>query len=466
MTIERKEISLRRRIYTGMATGLVIILVMIMAALWGYARHTANRSYDRLLASAALAIRERLVVTENGVSVDIPFSAMSILSQARDDRIFYHIYTQSGETITGEAALPVPDIWSDDDTDRWFFDEGYSGETVRFVLLRQLMVQMDRTEYVYVQIGQTRRARQALEQELIATGMIMFSLIALVGIFFVWLGINKAMFPLIGIERQLRLRDETDFSPIEESPPREVRSLVRSINSFILRLKRSLDNSQTFIADVAHQIRTSLSALQGQIELASGAGEAADQQHHLARAEQQAKRTIRLTNQLLAHAMVIHRGDKQAMQPVNLVALAKEELVLLIREQVSGDQEFGFYLDPPDRENMVIPGDPVSLRELLRNLLDNALKYGPPDNHIDIRMEADGAYISLIIDDAGPGVPAENRQEVFERFNMLSRSSGGTGVGLSIVKAVADRHGAKITLSESPYGGLRVTIRFAGEGGI
>ena len=445
-----------------MGAGFAVIIAIISIGLLNQARYSANQPYDLLLTGASLAILERTFGSPRGPVVDIPYSALEMMGQAKDDRVFYRIFTADGQTLTGDPTLPLPDGYRPE-AEPSYFDAVHSGEMVRFVLQGRLLTGSDQSRWVVAQIGQTRRARDSLERELIVKGLAVLGLVTGVGLLFVWFGINRALRPLAGIERNLRDRDSTDLTPLQATPPREVENLIESINSFVHRLKVSQENAQSFIADVAHQTRTSLSALQGQLELAVRQTSPENMRDRLVKADVQARRTIRLTNQLLARAMIIHRADNQPRQPIELEPLVRKTMEETLRGTMSRDIDFELVVGDLDGGGTVM-GDAVAIREALRNLLDNAVKHGPENNRIGVSIGrltgANGSRVRLSVEDAGPGIVPGERDEAFNRFHSMGANQTGSGLGLAIVLAMADSHGATVRLGDSRYGGLKVDLEF------
>lgn len=453
--------SLRRRLTSAMGAGFFAIVTVLSLALWTYTRDSANRTYDLLLAGSAIAILERISPTPEGLIVDIPSSALEIVGLAETDRVFYRIFRQNGETLTGEPDLPLPGN-HDIPVEPVFFDAAYSGETVRFVLQGKLVIGVSGPEWLLVQLGQTRIARDALQFDLFSKGLAGLVAIALIGLLFMRYSISRAMAPLAGIEADIRQRQPTDMTPLNALPPREVEGLIAAINDFMRRLETSKEHAQSFIADVAHQMRTSLAALQGQLQLATEQNDPQAMKLRLERAYDQSTRTIRMTNQLLSHAMVIHRGVDRPTEVVDMLPLIRSCVEEMLRDPATSDIEITVHRDGLDPSEAKITGDPVALREALRNLLDNAVRHGPPQNHIEIILETacreDRPVLCVSVEDAGPGIPVDQRAAVLERFFSLNRKGGGSGIGLSIVSAVAKSHGGDVTLTESRHGGLHVQM--------
>ena len=452
-----KRRSLRRRLLSLMFAGFAVLVGINAALLWIYARGAADRSYDLLLTGAALSILERVSATADGVSVDVPYSALEMIGLAREDRAFYAVRV-GNEVMTGEPNLPLPDGYEPSDAPL-HFDGRYSDEPVRLVAQSRRLVTAGGAVWATVQLAQTRRARDAQSRELFATGAAGLALLSVIGLLFVWFAIRRALAPLASIQRDLAARGSTDLAPISVDPPREVERLVDAINGFMNRLDAARQRSETFIADVAHQTRTGLTALQGQLSLAADAGAEEALRDRLARADMQARKVSRLTDQLLAQAMVTHRADHEVLGPVPLVRLARDLMTEMARDTGLRDVDIAFVTDCPDGED-VVTGDPVSIREALRNLIENAVRHGPRDNAIEVAVRAEDRHVCLIVEDAGPGVPAEDRALVLERFRSGSSQTAGSGLGLSIVQAVAVAHRAALELGTSKRQGLRAMLRF------
>ena len=457
--------SLRRRLMAAMLAGFAVIMTALAIGLWSYARGAADTTFDLLLDGAAIAILDSVTDTPAGLQVDMPNSALEILGLAERDRVFYRVSTTDGKVLTGDADLPDPPARGTRGTgvapERQFFDAPHGGEMVRFVRRQQAVPGVSGPVEVVVEVGQTRVARDLVQRDLFVDGMAVLTVLALIGLVFVQFAIHLAMRPLVGIEADIQGRDPANLSPLRALPPREIAGLIAAINGFMRRLGASKDNAETFIADVSHQIRTSLSALRGQLELASETADPATQRARVAKAADQASRTIRLTNQLLAHAMVIHRADTAPREVVDMVDIARgliEEAGR--RTQDAGEPEFEVQVTP-ESEALVVRGDPVTLREAMRNLVDNALRHAGAAPLVRIALSRgalDGqSALDLRVEDNGPGIPAADRTRARQRFISLG-ARGGSGLGLAIVEAAVSAHGGRLELDTSPEGGLSARL--------
>lgn len=442
-----------------MAAGFAILLVLISVLLWTYARTAANRTHDLLLAGAALSILERTSLGLEGATVDLPNSALEILSLNPVDRIRYRVFVPGKAEITGTQDLPMP-AGMDLSVDPVFYDAAYHDAEYRFVLQGRRLNASSGSGWVAVQVGQTVELRASQQWSFFISGLAGLAVISLIGLGFVWVAIRSSLAPLRQIASDLRLRTPSDLSLVHGAPPREIRGLFDAINGFITRLGQTRTLTETFIADVAHQTRTSLSALQGHLSLAAGSDDIDRMRTRVAKAERQADRTVRLTNQLLANAMVIHRSDDASLHPVALLPLVRDMLAESMRDSRMRHIAVSFDDEGISAGRDVVAGDELSIREALRNLIENAIRHGSSDNAITITLAEQDDRIKLSVEDAGPGIADADLARATERFTSLSDQTKGSGLGLSIVKAVAEGHRADLQLGRSSLGGLRVMMVF------
>lgn len=181
------------------------------------------------------------------------------------------------------------------------------------------------------------------------------------------------------------------------------------------------------------------------------------QQVRIAQAEEQTERTIRLTNQLLSHAMIIHRADNKPLERKVFIDVVRTVFAEIIRDYLKYDTDFSIDSELDGDEETFVMLDEIGIREALRNLVDNTIKHGKAPHKIGILVRKTGGKCLLIVDDNGPGINEQMYATVLERFSSMS---SGSGLGLSIVSAVADRHHAELRLGQSPEGGLRVEMAF------
>ncbi len=443
-----------------MGVGFALLLVIISIFLIGFTRNAANKSYDLLLAGAALSILEKVSYADQEITIDLPHSALDILSLAPQDRVFYSLTTEDGELLTGDPALANLATQENSATPH-FSDDVFLKSRVRMVHQSRNIITPSERKWVTITIAQTTIARDNHAFSLFLAGLTGVAIISLIGMGFVWMAIGKALQPLAKIEDNLSKREPTDLTKLRLQPPREVVGLINAINGFMARLDQARQQSEAFMADVAHQTRTSLSALQGNLTLAADAKDQTQMRRRLNRAADQAARATRLTNQLLSHAMVIHRAENQAMTPFDLKKLVRDLITDMLRD--TSLRRINLTLDDEsvDNEQAIVFGDQISINEALKNLVENAIRHGPETNEITLRLtRVNENHISVEVEDEGPGIPEHQREEVLERFKSLNMHANGSGLGLAIVKEVADAHNADLQLREGKNGGLLARMVF------
>ena len=266
-------------------------------------------------------------------------------------------------------------------------------------------------------------------------------------------GIRRGLMPLDLLAGELAARNAQSLQPVSEQVPAETLPLVQSLNALLARVAESLAREQRFTADAAHELRSPLAALKVQAEVLAMSSDEAEQQHHLGNIHESIDRANRLTEQLLTLARLDpmqalpdaqpidwQRTAHQTLQSVNLQA--REKRVQLKLECACG---FGQVFPPL--------GNEVLLQLMLRNLLDNAIRYSPPNSHVTLTLDANG----LSVCDEGPGIAAEHLPRIRERFYRLpGQSQQGSGLGLSIVERIADLHGLRLDLVNADERGLCV----------
>jgi two-component system sensor histidine kinase TctE len=308
---------------------------------------------------------------------------------------------------------------------------------------------------VRVQVGQTRRAREAVAQDIVNRALLAIGVLSLLSLALVAFGVHRAFRPLVRVERELSRREPSDLKPLDARVPREMDQMVAALNRFMERLSSSNETLRAFMAEAAHQMRTPLAALRAQAQLALDDDDPEDMRRSLQAIERNATHMSRLLNQLLSDASVIHRSHLQRFATVDLAETVHQALHEALPPAGPAPRvQLAMTAEP-----VQVHGDALLLREAIKNLVDNALKYGG-DGPLQIALTAEGGQAVLTIADHGTGIAAADAERVFERFARGEGApSGGAGLGLAIVKRVVDSHGGHIDLSNRPQGGLVATIR-------
>jgi len=442
--------SIRRTLWTYLVLLSLAALVALFFAARAYGQREGNRAYDHLLVSSALSILDHTALVGDEWQVDLPYSALSLLAMAPDDRVFYRIFAADGRQITGDSDLPAPPA-AHVPGEVQLFDTPYSGEPVRFAVARRQMVSPSAQGEVIVQVGQTRLARDALAAEIVTRALAVIVVLTLLWLPLVALGIHRALRPLRQIEHDLSRRAPSDLAPLTTPPPAEMQQLVTSLNRFMRKLSESHTAMRAFMGEAAHQMRTPLAAIRAQAQAGLDELDDPPQMHKsLVTIDRNAGHMTRLLNQMLSDASVAHRTQTQRFETLDLTRI--------IRDVAAQMPPITLHLsDTP----ALIHGDRLLLGEALKNLIDNACKYGE-GRPIDISLTRNGAICEIQISDHGPGIPTADAERLLERFTRGDTSADGAGLGLAIVRRVALGHGGQITLHNREGGGLTATLRLPG----
>jgi two-component system OmpR family sensor kinase len=276
----------------------------------------------------------------------------------------------------------------------------------------------------------------------------------------VWWVVSGSLEPAARVRKQVAQRQADDLSPVSEAGlPDEVRPLVHELNLLFGRVRTAFDAQQNFVADAAHELRTPLAALRLQTQSLDRAADPEARKVAVGRLTAGIDRATRLVEQLLVLArQEASAANGAATRPVDLAELARRTVGDLVGLAQAKEVDLGLqHADP-----VSIEGQPDALHILLRNLVENAVKYTPGGGTVDIAVRADKDAVDVIVEDSGPGIPPEERERVFDRFYRVAGSeAAGSGLGLAIIKAIAERHGASLKLDKSErLGGLAATVRF------
>ncbi|WP_320410510.1 sensor histidine kinase [Ensifer sp. LC499] len=440
----RRETSLFSRLVLRVALVLCGGAALLATAAWYYARAAADDAYDRLLLGAAIQITANMTVDAGNLGVTLPSSAFELLGLAERDRIFYRVVGPDGKTLTGYDDLDAGIDLTSARAAPVFRSAEYRNAPVRIAIVSRALSDPSFSGWAYVVMAQTTEARRALASELTTRAMILVGIMSLLALAGTVLAIRYSLLPVGKLASTLRARDPQDLTPVDVDMPRELKPFVGSINHFMGRLDERVTLLQRFIADAAHQIRTPLTALSAQVDMLDDEDLDADRKRHLERVRDRVGQLARLTNQLLSHAMVIHRSDSVRFKPVDLGDIARKAFRSAIPVTVDPDVVVSF---EGCTEPVVVLGDALSLREAIVNIIDNALQHGTVQR-LAVRVgRGDGRVLVEVADD-GPGIPAGEWSRVTARFVSSKTGEGSMGLGFAIAAEVAVAHGGTIRFRE------------------
>ncbi|MBY5970920.1 sensor histidine kinase N-terminal domain-containing protein [Ferrimonas balearica] len=446
--------SLASRVLGAVLVILLLGGVLVTGSIWWNGQQAARQSYDRILLGAARDIAEAIRVQDGAPFVDLPVSAFQLLAQAPDDRIYYAVHGPGGELVTGldaRAPVAVPEAGEPGVS---YFEASLHGEPARFVRLTRRFVERDFSGPVEVTVGQTLRARKAMTTELMLNALLPMALAGLVLMGIAALVLRRALRPLEALSEDLAERDPHDLTPMPVvGLPSELQVMVGAMNRFMGRLEGQFAAMRNLIADSAHQLRTPVAAIRVQAETARAEGDGATRERALDRLLIRTRSLGRLLDQLLSRALVVHRTDSLPRVAVDLREVALE----IFEEDDHATLSPGADLRLEIGEDPVmVMADAFSLGEAARNMLANALAHGQAP--VTMGVAGEGARAQLWVEDAGPGPAPEVVEKLGTRFN---RSSGSgersTGIGFSIVTAVAEAFGGRVDLGQTDRG-FRATL--------
>ena len=489
MAAESGQRSLFGEILDWMLAPLLVIWPISVALTWLVAQGIANKPYDRELGEMARSLGLQVASEPRTAKARSRYAlspeAAALLRADESDTVFYQVVGTHGELLSGDRELPAPR--ANEAVVPWELhlrDDEVNNESVRVAYLWITAEGVNSSGTggtLLIQVAETLGKRAHLTNDIIKGVILPQFVILPLAVLLVWLALARGIAPLNELQRRIRSRESSDLSPIDEKRiPDEVAPLVRAINDLLQRLDQSISSQKHFLADAAHQLKTPLAGLRTQAELAQreideGRSTPAELKRSLQHIAHSSQRAAHMVNQLLAMARAEDQEHSARRVLVNLAELAMETVRDFVPRALDKGLDLGFEGPDEDSCRLCILGHPLLIRELIRNLVDNALLYTPTGGTITVRIVEDpfGQVCVLQVEDSGPGIPESEREKVFHPFyRALGTNVDGSGLGLAIVREIALQHEAELTLDDTrerragvaePDGmgpGVRFTIRF------
>jgi len=446
--------SLRARLLKWLVIPLVVMNLLAAGTAYWLAWIPAQSALDQSLADAAWALVPH--VEESGDSVELKLSkqAEQVLRVDHFDEVFFVVRDMEGKTIAGDADFPelrIPEqmnvyvAWP----------ARMRGEDVRAITLQ---TEVD-GEPILIGVAETRikrqQARLRILWSLLAIELLLLILIPTV----IWMVIDKGFLPLQAIRDELARRRADDLSPLPiRDAPQEIAPFIIAMNDLLRRAQDSARAKQDFLANVAHQLRTPLAGFRAQLEWLQAQHRRDDETaQSIALMLASTDRMVRQANQLLALARSEPGGfERQRLDRVALDELVSASVQQFVQQALSKDIDIGFDLQPA-----LVLGDRFLLRDLVDNLVDNAIRYTPAGGEVTVSCGVENGQGVLRVEDNGPGIPDSEKDKVFTRFYRLDQTQSGSGLGLAIVRDIATDHGAELHVGTGPGGsGTVFSVRF------
>lgn len=427
--------SIRRELLFWLLLGLVVAVTAAGMSTYYQARREANELFDYQLRQLALSVTgERLPVLprEDVGELDEDFV---VQLWSPEQTLLYSSWPR--------AAIP------------WQAEPGFTNLATRGRWRVFTVAAQDKQVQVAQRLGVREQLAAAMALRVVSPLLVILPLLGAL----VWLTVRRGLRPLTGVTSAVRVRTPSALEPLPESDlPDEVRPLVHALNDLLSRLGRAIATQKGFIADAAHELRTPLTAVQLQLELARAATTTQERESALDDLQRGVARAIHLVGQLLTLARQDPEVSGAALQKVDLSDVAR----LVVAEQHPLAMAKQVDLGISEAMACAIDADAEALRIMLGNLVDNAVRYSPAGGRVDVAVTCDDQRVLLTVRDCGPGIAVADRERVFDRFfRGQALDVPGSGLGLSIVKSVADRHRAIVRLDPGPDGrGLLVSVSF------
>ncbi|MGE5336572.1 MAG: sensor histidine kinase [Gemmatimonadota bacterium] len=470
LRLRNEQGSLFGEILDWMLAPLLLLWPMSVTITYLVAQSIANAPFDRTLSEDLELLSDYLKEYRGQVSLQLPIPAGDVLRRESGESASFMVLGLRGELVAGERDIPLPpeDELPKPGVVKFRFDH-MRGNEVRVAYSWVEFPSAGRAQPALVQVAETLDDRSRLANDIIRGVIIPQFIVLPVAVVLVWFALTRGLAPLTALQTRIRARRPDDLSPIDpRAAPDELAPLVNSFNELLERLTRSLQAQRRFLADAAHQMKTPLAGLRTQAELALRETDPQQLRRSLRQIAESTARATHLIDQLLALARTEHQAtDLGALEIVDLAQLARDLVRDFVPQALARSIDLGLETPETDSASTRIIGAPMALRELLKNLVDNALRYTPAGGTVTVRVEPSPGVVRLDVEDTGPGIPENERALVFERFyRVLGTDVDGSGLGLAIVREIVEQHDALLRVGDNPNSraadapGTRMSIEF------
>lgn len=435
--------SLRRRLIWQFVALFALLMIMLFFAVRFAADKSSRASLDSVLGAAVISVADGLKVADEGFELDLPYATFSMLGAMGDERVFYSLST-GPRLITGYPDFPQPP-GEPEALAPIFWNADYRGNNLRLAAVTRNVLLGTASEEITVILGQTRYGQAAIARDTAGSAVAIGAIMILLAVPLALWAAHMVLRPVDLLAGAVSRRGPHDLRPVRHPTPTELLPLVGALNGFISRLKASLKLAETFIFEAAHRIRTPLSLVRTEAEMALAETNDEATRQRLRRMVRAIGESSRSANQILDHAMVMYRRDQFAAVPFDLSALTAS--VLQSVDPLAEMREIDVTSTGLEQPCM-IEGDERMIEIALRNILDNALKYSQSEGHIELHLRRTGGMAELQVLDDGRGL-TESDHNLTGGFHRGSNVKDivGSGLGLTIVDEVAKAHGGSFELS-------------------
>jgi two-component system, OmpR family, sensor histidine kinase TctE len=456
--------SLKNQLFSWLI--LLLLPVIIICAIPSYylANRYSNIAYDRSLYRSALALADQVSLEQMGIEIVLPQIAKDLIEFDEDDKVYFRVLGPDGDLVSTHTSLPPPTTFPKADQ-ALYYNATLNGQPLRVVIyslpIEADLLNQQQTKNVYVMIGETLRKRTVMADEILISMLLPQLIILFLVATILFFGINRGLKPLKKLQKELGIRDMNDLRPLDNKKvPDEILPLLHAFNDLLTKLRNSFTKQQRFIADASHQLKTPLAGLKTQAELALRENDSNKVHHALSQINQASVNLSHLVNQLL----MLAKAEPEASQFIEMTTIDLNELAQVVcREWVNmalqKHIDLGFSCET---EMTTVSGNETLLRELMHNLIDNAVHYTPNNGKITVGLKSEKTSLIFYVQDNGIGISDEDQTRIFERFyRVLGTQQEGCGLGLTIVNEIADRHQATVSvISEGEGKGTLFMVAF------
>lgn len=456
--------SLRQRLLLWLLPPIVLLTGVWIGVAYAIVLYFTNLAYDRGLEDTVHTLAGQVQVKQGKINVNLPPAARRMLEFDQVDNIYFSISNAHGEQLVGNRILPPNLSRAEAHKETRFYDGQADGQPLR--LVEYTVPSTVASEVLFVRVAETLHKREILTREVLVYMMASQLLFLTSIVVLVWYGVGRGIAPLSRIRDAISRRTHEDLSPLDETElPAEVHEQVHVINALMDRLGRTITAQRRFIADATHQLRTPITVLRTQTELALRADNPAQLRALVMKLDSATIRLARLANQLLN----LNRAEAALTGSLDLACFGVAELIedvvaRLVPTALS--KQIDISVDIADALPTV-RGDRQLLGEMLANLVDNAIRYTPAAGRINVDVQQADGWVVFVIADNGPGIPAPERQRVLERFYRgINVGTEGSGLGLAISHEIISLHSGRIHLAAAAGdSGLRVRVEIPSAAG-
>lgn len=455
--------SLRRQLLLHLSAPLLAVLVFGAFGGMIIARHVGYQVHDQWLLDSAMTLKSQVRLVNGRASLELPQVAIDMFRWDRVDKIYWQASTARQGVLLANASIAPPAL-----PQRLgkplFFDAVIDGAPVRVVAVTVALASAP-ADTLRIMVAETMHKRDTLAGMIVSRSAPLQAAVLFLAGMFVWLAVSRNLQQLDRVAAQLAGYQTGSLTPIADSArmPAEIAPLVGAVNSLLAKLNAEQQSQKRFIANAAHQLRTPLATLQVQTERVARETDPGKQQQALGDVYGAVTRLHHVTHQLLT----LMRSEELVQQhlqlaSVDLAALARDEVERWADRALKKHIDLGY---DGAEHGVMVTGASHLLRELVSNLLDNAIRYSGAGGTVTLSIAANP--VRLVVDDDGPGIAEHERALVLERFFRGSASEGtsGCGLGLPIALEIAARHGAQLRIAAGPaQRGTRIEVVFAPQG--